>query len=690
MPLPMRRSYLACSVSALVMSATFAWAQESATDPASQEPETLIEGETTGTFAVDPDRVGTAAEALAGRTVADVEGMEVFDSNGDKIGDVQQVAENDRGGVYVIVAADSDSTWLSEGEHAIPLIAFDYNQDANALVLRDDLAQTMAPGVTATADPANTGTSRVYSVMDSGAAIGQPDLEAYQVAEMRDEDVDGDVDLGDVDLTDTSDPRVVGDSRQILRDENITDLEGRDILSHDGEDIANVEAVAYDGQGQVYLIARFGGFLGLGEEYRAVPLDAFNYSLEDEAFVFTEGGEETLEALPAWDYDQPGYTVVESDLDWSAFEGSTFAQDANPQPGQSGTGAAVAGTEQSPATPGDARDVLEREGVTELEGMDILSPETGDDIGTVEDVAQDGQGRLHLIVSLDDGVLGIGDSERVVPIDAFDYHPEENALVLRDISREALEAMPEWDSDNPQYALIESDLDWAAISRTDAATAEAPLTDDGSATGATGQAMMEEPAPATMGTSGQAATEEPVTGTGDATITEQAAAEEPVTGTEDTDTTGQAAAPDETAAAVEPAAGAEQGVPPTDDAAVAVEDTETSTGNARELLQQAGVADVTGMDIVNAEGTDIGTVDDVAQDAEGKLYLVVSLDDGILGMGDSKRLVSLDAFDYLPEDEVLYLRDISEEALEAMAEWDDDHTAYTVIDGDDIDWSLYH
>ena len=327
MPLSLRRSYLAGTVSALVLSATFAWAQETSTDPALQD-ETLVQGAAPGAVVVDPDRVGNAHEALAGMSVGDIQGMEVFDSAGDKIGNVEMVAENERGGVFVIVVAEASSNWLAEGQHAIPLISFDYNQEANGLVLRDDMAPMSTAGMSTTGDPAGWGPegTRVFSVLDSGATVEQVDLEAYQTAEM---------DTGeDVDLTDTSDERIIGDSRQVLQQENITDLEGRDIISADGEDIASVEAVAYDDQGRVYLIASFGGFLGIGDEYRAVPLEAFNYSLDEEAFVFTEGGEETLQSLQEWDYDQAGYTVVESDLDWSAFDQSEFARTGQSDPDQ--------------------------------------------------------------------------------------------------------------------------------------------------------------------------------------------------------------------------------------------------------------------------------------------------------------------------------------------------------------------
>lgn len=661
MPLSLRRSYLAGSVSALVLSATFAWAQETSTDPALRD-ETLVEGAAPGAVVVDPDRIGNAHEALAGMSVGDIQGMEVFDSSGERIGTVEMVAENERGGVFAIVVAQAGNNWIAEGQHAIPLISFDFNQDANGLVLRDDMAPMSTPGMGTAGDPAGWGPegTRVFSVLDTGETIEQVDLEAYQSAEMQ-----GGVADEETDLTDVSDERVIGDSRQILQGENITDLEGVDILSSTGEDIASVEAVAYDDQGRVYLIASFGGFLDIGDEYRAVPMESFNYSLDEEAFVFTEGGEQTLESLPVWDYDQPGYTVVESDLDWSAFESGEFAQGEDrattgepaPDSGQAMTDAGETAVTAADGMVGNARDVLEQQGVYALEGMDILDPDR-DDIGTVENVAQDGSGRLQLIVSLDDGVLGIGDSERVVGIEAFDYLPEEDALVLRDVSEASLEAMPEWDSEDPQYTLIESDLDWATVANTETGMAtDQPMVGEAvdQTEQATEQAMAEgEDA---LDTAGEA-TEQAVT--------------EPV---------------DETAAQVETAAGAEQDAPQTDQPAAAA--TEQDVGNARQMLQELGVLQLEGLDILNAEGDDIGTVNEVAHDSEGRMFLVVSLDDGILGMGESERVVALDAFDYLPEEEALYLRDISEEALEAMAEWDEDSGTYVIVD-EDIDWSLYN
>ncbi|MCB1792828.1 MAG: PRC-barrel domain-containing protein [Gammaproteobacteria bacterium] len=64
--------------------------------------------------------------------------------------------------------------------------------------------------------------------------------------------------------------------------------------------------------------------------------------------------------------------------------------------------------------------------VEEIEGMDVELP--GDnDIGEVEDVVQDNQGRLYAVVSVG-GFLDIGDKDVAMPLD--DLRLEENDLVV--------------------------------------------------------------------------------------------------------------------------------------------------------------------------------------------------------------------------------------------------------------------
>lgn len=489
------RQALFGSVSALILSVGAAHAENQSSDGVNTEADTMIEATGSPGFAFTAETMGTAAEALVGMNVGDVAGMEVFDESGEKIGQVTNVAEAESGAPYLIVETEGNSSYMAPGQHAVPVPAFDYSEEANGLVLRTDYAT--GPGASVGMGAAAPGQewTRLYTVLDADQSIGDVSIESYHMVAETEQD----------EIAETYEDSVAygGDARSVLESEGITEIEGRDVYSSQNEDIGDVYAVAHDGQGNLYLIVSMNdGVLGVGDSERVTPLDAFNYSVEEEAFIFTEGGEADMQSLPEWDSDGTHYAVIESDLDWSAYrqsemaDGSSVVDEASEAVDETAealgeavdesadavatatedtadtideavdeTADAVAtATEDTTETVGDAggnaRQALADQGVVDLEGIDILDV-AKTDIGTVEDVAVNGQADLFLIISLDDGVIGMGDSERAVKLDAFDYSVEDEAFVLRDTSEAALEAMPEWDTDDPNYVLIDSEVDWS-------------------------------------------------------------------------------------------------------------------------------------------------------------------------------------------------------------------------------------
>ena len=471
------RQALLGSVSALILSIGAAHAENQSSDGSNAEAETMIEATGSPGFAFTAETMGSAAAALAGMEAGAIVGMEVFDESGDRIGQVSNVAEAEGGAPYLIVEAEGDSSYMTPGEHAVPVPAFDFSEEANGLILRTDYATGPGAGVGMGAAAPGREWTRLYTVLDADQQIGDVSVESYRmVAEMEQEEI-----------TEAYEESVAygGDAQSVLESEGITEIEGRDVYSTQNEDIGDVYAVAHDGQGNLYLIVSMNdGVLGVGDSERVTPLDAFNYSVEEEAFVFTEGGEADMQSLPEWDSDSTRYAAIETDLDWSAYRqsemadadmtGDTAVDDAaevvDETAGAIGeaideTADAVATTTQDAADTlseetGNARQALADQGIVDLDGVDILNAAKSD-IGTVEEVAVDGQAELFLIISLDDGVIGMGDSERAVKLDAFDYSVEDEAFILRDTSEAALEAMPEWDSDNPNYVVLDSEVDWS-------------------------------------------------------------------------------------------------------------------------------------------------------------------------------------------------------------------------------------
>lgn len=315
------RRMLVGSASALVLSAGAAFADD-ATDPqapegVSSETETMIELGADGTvLPIDAERAGTAAFELAGMAVADVEGMDVFDESGDMVGRVSHVVENENGAVFLVVSATENSVVLSPGDHAVPIPHFDYNAEANGLVMVDGYATAPAAvGAYATY-------ARLYTVLKATDSIEAVDIEAYNQPAVRTE-VTADASTMDSasDDSDGGTTMIVGNARVTLEEGGIDNLIGTDILNREREDIGTVEEVAYNDQHDLFLIVSLDdGVLGIADSERAVEMAKFDYSMSEEAFILLDASEASLNAMPEFDSDTPGYTIIESDLDWAEFK----------------------------------------------------------------------------------------------------------------------------------------------------------------------------------------------------------------------------------------------------------------------------------------------------------------------------------------------------------------------------------
>ncbi len=78
----------------------------------------------------------------------------------------------------------------------------------------------------------------------------------------------------------------------------VSDLEGRDVVNMQGEELGEVGRIVSNG-GQTYVVVEHGGFLGIGDEEYAVPVERVLISGEQ---VILEGlSEAELEAMPEYD-----------------------------------------------------------------------------------------------------------------------------------------------------------------------------------------------------------------------------------------------------------------------------------------------------------------------------------------------------------------------------------------------------
>lgn len=84
-----------------------------------------------------------------------------------------------------------------------------------------------------------------------------------------------------------------------------TRVKGTTIYNTAGDSIGHVEDVILDKMSDriMFAVLGFGGFLGLGEKYHAVPWSLLDYDKEKGGYV-VPFNKETLKAAPVYDFDQ--------------------------------------------------------------------------------------------------------------------------------------------------------------------------------------------------------------------------------------------------------------------------------------------------------------------------------------------------------------------------------------------------
>lgn len=81
-----------------------------------------------------------------------------------------------------------------------------------------------------------------------------------------------------------------------------TSINGTDVKNHAGEDLGHIKDLMIDTtSGKVeYAVLSFGGFLGMGDKYFAVPWASFSIDRKEEKFVL-DISKERLEDAPGFD-----------------------------------------------------------------------------------------------------------------------------------------------------------------------------------------------------------------------------------------------------------------------------------------------------------------------------------------------------------------------------------------------------
>jgi len=106
-----------------------------------------------------------------------------------------------------------------------------------------------------------------------------------------------------------------------------TSIMGDKVYNRRNEKLGDIKDIMIDiTDGKIeYLIIEFGGFLGVGEKFFAVPFQLFEVDTEKEAFTLNQK-REVLEKAPGFDKDHwpetNAHTVQQSNAYWGGFMGS--------------------------------------------------------------------------------------------------------------------------------------------------------------------------------------------------------------------------------------------------------------------------------------------------------------------------------------------------------------------------------
>lgn len=103
-----------------------------------------------------------------------------------------------------------------------------------------------------------------------------------------------------------------------------TELTGTNVQNLQGENIGKIQDVMIDTESGhiLYTVLSFGGFMGIGDEYFAIPMEALVFSREDD-LIKLDIDKETLKNAPGFDKEnwpaQPKDEFVNSVYDYYGY-----------------------------------------------------------------------------------------------------------------------------------------------------------------------------------------------------------------------------------------------------------------------------------------------------------------------------------------------------------------------------------
>jgi sporulation protein YlmC with PRC-barrel domain len=232
---------------------------------------------------------------------------------------------------------------------------------------------------------------------------------------------------------------------------------GYDVENPQGQDLGKVEDIVIDpADGRIaYAVLSFGGFLGLGEKYFAIPWSALAPKTGDDKTYVLNVDKEKLKnapgfdktnwpdmANPNWATDIDRYYGVERTQRRAESRPSTTAErpvTVTERP------ATTAERERAAATVATQRPINK---ASDIIGYDVENLQ-GEDLGDIKDIMLDqASGRIAYAVLSFGGIAGLGDKLFAVPWSALTPKTGEANTFVLNVDKEKLKNAPGFDQNN--------------------------------------------------------------------------------------------------------------------------------------------------------------------------------------------------------------------------------------------------
>jgi len=204
-----------------------------------------------------------------------------------------------------------------------------------------------------------------------------------------------------------------------------------DVRNSKNEDLGDIEEFVVDARdGSIpYAVLEFGGFLGVGDKFFAVPPRSLRADNEKKEFVF-DVDKERLKSAPGFDKKHwPDMASAEFKTAVTSFYGGDVAR-----------GSDAPRTTRVASVTSVPRFLKSKD----LVGKDVRNPQN-ENLGKIEEVVLDvEEGRIAYAVLSFGGFHGMGDKLFAVPPDALKFSADGDKIVL-DVDKEHLKSAPGFD-----------------------------------------------------------------------------------------------------------------------------------------------------------------------------------------------------------------------------------------------------